>query len=84
MKTVTTREAQHHLSKVLEMVSAGEEVIITRRGKQVALVTPIDDNKSSEPDVDWELWAEEQKAFIAKMPHVGENPILAEREEYKW
>ena len=65
------------------MVSAGEEVVITRRGKQVALVSPIDHNKPSEPNVDWELWADEQKAFLAEMPYIGENPILAEREEYK-
>ena len=42
MKTVTTREVQHHFSKVLEIVEAGEEVVITRRGEEVALITPIE------------------------------------------
>jgi len=39
MKKVTTREAQHHLSRVLSMVEAGEDVLITRRGKSVAKLT---------------------------------------------
>ncbi|NJR43551.1 MAG: type II toxin-antitoxin system prevent-host-death family antitoxin [Akkermansiaceae bacterium] len=48
VKTVTTREAQHHFSKVMEMVEAGEEIIITRRGKKVAQL------KSYKDDADFE------------------------------
>lgn len=53
MKTVTTREAQHHLARVMQVVEAGEEVIITRRGKKVAKLIPIldkDDCSVSIPD----------------------------------
>ena len=41
MKTVTTREVQHHFSKVLASVEAGEEVVVTRRGKEVAKLSPM-------------------------------------------
>jgi antitoxin (DNA-binding transcriptional repressor) of toxin-antitoxin stability system len=41
MKTVNMHEAKTTLSKLVEMVEAGEEVIIARRGKPVAqLVVP--------------------------------------------
>ena len=41
MKTVNMHEAKTTLSKLVEMVEAGEEVMIARRGKPVAqLVSP--------------------------------------------
>jgi antitoxin (DNA-binding transcriptional repressor) of toxin-antitoxin stability system len=41
MKTVNMHEAKTTLSKLVELVEAGEEVIIARRGKPVAqLVMP--------------------------------------------
>jgi prevent-host-death family protein len=36
MQTVNIHEAKTHLSKLLEMVDQGEEVIIARAGKPVA------------------------------------------------
>ena len=84
MKTVTTREAQHHLSKVLEMVGSGEEVIITRRGKQVARVTAIVEGDPRNREVDWAAWASMQRERMRAMPDVGESPVLAEREESRW
>ena len=41
VKTVTTREVQHHFAKVLKSVQAGEEVKVTRRGKTVAMLVPV-------------------------------------------
>jgi prevent-host-death family protein len=35
-KSVGVHEAKTHLSKLLEDVAAGEEVIITRRGEEIA------------------------------------------------
>ena len=43
MRTVTAREAnQSSFSKLLQAVVEGEEVLITRRGKPVARLTPIE------------------------------------------
>jgi len=39
-KSVGVHEAKTHLSKLLERVSAGEEIVITRRGEEVARLIP--------------------------------------------
>ena len=41
MVTVNVHEAKTHLSRLLKQVEAGEEVIIARNGKPVALLTPL-------------------------------------------
>ncbi len=40
MKTATVAHAKSHLSNLLATVEAGEEIVITRRGKPVARVIP--------------------------------------------
>jgi prevent-host-death family protein len=39
-KSVGVHEAKTHLSRLLEDVAAGEEVVITRRGQAVASLVP--------------------------------------------
>ena len=39
-KSVGVHEAKTHLSRLLEDVAAGEEVVITRRGEPVATLGP--------------------------------------------
>lgn len=41
MKTVNIHQAKTHLSRLIEDVSAGEEVIIARNGKPVARLLPV-------------------------------------------
>jgi prevent-host-death family protein len=40
-KSVGVHEAKTHLSRLLEDVAAGEEVVITRRGEAVATLIPM-------------------------------------------
>jgi prevent-host-death family protein len=40
-KSVGVHEAKTHLSRLLEDVEAGEEVVITRRGEEVARLVPV-------------------------------------------
>lgn len=40
MKTTTVADAKSHLSALLVEIEAGEEVVITRRGKPVARLVP--------------------------------------------
>ena len=40
-KSVGVHEAKTHLSRLLEDVTAGEEVVITRRGEPVATLVPV-------------------------------------------
>jgi antitoxin (DNA-binding transcriptional repressor) of toxin-antitoxin stability system len=39
-KSVGVHEAKTHLSRLIEDVAAGEEIVITRRGKAVASLGP--------------------------------------------
>lgn len=45
MSTVTLAEAKTHLSHLLDEVEAGEEVVITRRGRPIARISPVEKPK---------------------------------------
>jgi prevent-host-death family protein len=40
MKTVSARQANHDFSKLLSRVERGEQILITKRSKPVALLSP--------------------------------------------
>jgi prevent-host-death family protein len=42
MQTINIHEAKTHLSRLLEQVAAGEEIIIAKAGKAVARLVPLD------------------------------------------
>jgi prevent-host-death family protein len=42
MRTVGTFEAKTHFSALLEQAAQGEEITITRHGKPVARIVPVD------------------------------------------
>ena len=44
MKPVNIHEAKTHLSRLVERVAAGDEVVIARAGKPVAKLIPYRDN----------------------------------------
>lgn len=44
-KSVGVHEAKTHLSRLLEEVAAGEEVMITRRGEQLARLVPVEEKR---------------------------------------
>lgn len=39
-KTVSVREVQHNLARVLEQVGMGQEIAVTKRGRVVARIVP--------------------------------------------
>lgn len=49
MHTVSVHEAKTHLSRLLKRVQAGEEIIITNRGEQVAKISACHSNAKSDP-----------------------------------
>lgn len=51
MKTASVRELRNNYTSVLRWVSAGEEVVITQRGKAIARLVP--EQADSAPVVDW-------------------------------
>lgn len=42
MQTINIHEAKTHLSRLLEQVAKGEEIIIAKAGKAVARLVPLD------------------------------------------
>ena len=50
MITVGAFEAKTHLSSLLERVAQGEEIVITRHGKPLARLVPIDVADRSQTD----------------------------------
>jgi prevent-host-death family protein len=70
MKTGSMRELRNNWASILQLIEAGEEVIITQRGKAIARLVP--ENTQNEQEVDW-----------ASSPHAlrdrsGENILSAE------
>jgi prevent-host-death family protein len=51
MKTATVRDLRNRYTSVLSWVSAGEEVLITQRGKAIARLIPEQD--AATQNVDW-------------------------------
>ena len=50
MLTITLEEAQAQLTKLIEQLHPGEEIVITRHGRPVARVAPVEQpKKPSEP-----------------------------------
>lgn len=50
MGAYTVAEVKAHLSAILDAVAAGEEVVVTKRGKPVARILP---EKQSPTTIDW-------------------------------
>jgi prevent-host-death family protein len=55
MKTFTAVEAKSHFSALLDEVEAGEEIVVTRRGKIVARLVP--DHPRTAADAFRDIWA---------------------------
>jgi prevent-host-death family protein len=65
--TVGAYEAKTHLSKLLEKVEAGEEIIITKHGAPVAKLVPVKKEAS----------VEERAAAVRRIQKLGARLSLA-------
>jgi len=61
MKTATAKELRIRASALLEDVRKGNEVIITRRGKSVAVLKPIEKTSRQFKAVGFGMWKSEEK-----------------------
>ncbi len=41
MKTATVGDIQKNFGRILKQIKAGEEIVVTRRGKPVAIITAL-------------------------------------------
>jgi prevent-host-death family protein len=62
-------EAKTHLSKLLDRVSAGEEITITRRGEDVARLVPVRRGAARRLGMDRGVWVVPDD-FDAPLPDV--------------
>lgn len=51
MKTATVRDLRNHYTGLLRWIAAGEEIVITRRGKPLARLVP--EKSPRKQKVDW-------------------------------
>ncbi len=56
MKTATAKELRNRASAILKTVSKGEEVIITKRGKSIAVVKPIESSPKKFSPIGFGIW----------------------------
>ena len=85
MKTATIREAQHHLSKLMDEVEKGHEIVLIRRGKQVGKLVPIENPETSgKKKIDWAAWAAEQREYLETLPMLEGSAMHSDREGYRW
>ena len=61
MKTVGAYEARTHLSKLLNEVSRGERITITRHGVPVAILAPCEEGKQIDYEKVWEEFSKLRK-----------------------
>jgi prevent-host-death family protein len=77
MTTVTAYEAKTHLPRLIRAAERGETVIITRHGKPVAQLGPVQDRSREEiAEV-----IDRMKRARALRPKVSVEEILAARDE---
>ena len=81
MSEVNIREAEQHMSRLLDVVERGGEVTITRNGKAVARLVP-DDSDTNSRQVLKDLASLHERILRER----GEkpNPVLIERSESRY
>ncbi len=67
MQRVNAKEARRNISHLLDRISAGEEIIILRRGKPVARMSKADEQEEKP------LQFPDRNAFRRKLPPMKKN-----------
>jgi antitoxin (DNA-binding transcriptional repressor) of toxin-antitoxin stability system len=71
-KTATVRDLRNHYKALLTWLEAGEEIVITRKGKSLARLIP-EKNNSQHKKLDW------MKSAAFSIDHSGEK-MLTDKE----
>jgi prevent-host-death family protein len=77
MKSVGLAEAKAHLSALLDAVEAGDEVVITRRGRAVARLIA---DRGPEQPADAGSWAERLRRLHGDHPRLDLTAVALVRE----
>lgn len=75
MKTYSVYQAKTHLSRLLEEVQAGEEVVISKNGKPIA---DISQHKSKKNKIKFGVWKNKKGISYKDEDFVGIDPEIQE------
>lgn len=81
MKTTTVRDLRNNYSQVLQWVSAGQEVQVTRRGRVVAKVVPP---AGPARKVDWTQSAAQRISGADRALTAGQSKRLLQESQGNW
>lgn len=86
MVHATSRSVQHAFSKFLDRAHQGEQIIITKRGKPWATLTPLSRSKSAKKPkkLDWNKVFERTKENFKGRQVEAVEALLKMREEARW
>ncbi len=83
MKTATVRDLRNHYTHILRWVQAGEEVVITQRGKRVARLVP--ETEEEPKQVNWaESPAVSRDRTHERMLTAEESSYILRESSGKW
>ena len=83
MKTASSREFQHAVSRYLARASKGESVVITKHGRKLAQLGPVQADTEAKP-LSWPDFEERMKRHFPDGVPDGKTPselIVESREE---
>jgi prevent-host-death family protein len=66
MKTATAKELRSRASAILKRVRKGDEVVITMRGKSVAVMKPLNEVEKQLSPVGFGMWKDRKEMSDAK------------------
>lgn len=75
MTTVTAYEAKTHLPRLIRAVERGETILITRHGRPVARLGPVEMRDPSE----WAQLEAGRRALRRRLPRLSLADLLADR-----
>jgi prevent-host-death family protein len=80
MRVITLADAKAHLSAVLDEVAAGQQVVVTRRGRPVARIVaePAPRRRGAT------AWVEGLRSFVEAQPRHSGSSVADMRERGRW
>ena len=85
MVKATSRSVHHAFSKYLDLAHEGQQIVITKRGKPWARLTPIPAEEPKTPrKVDWAPVFERTRKLFKGRKVEAVKALLEMREEERW
>jgi prevent-host-death family protein len=70
MKSCSAKELKTHTGEILRQVGSGEKILITKRGKPCAVLSPVENSQVAETGIRpfQEAWADIEKTLKTSQP----------------